>query len=84
MRTTRILVAAILVSAGLGAAADTIRPAYVAGQFYEKDPGQLAAQVDLFLANAKPVAPAAGEVRAIIVPHAGHVFSGQTAAYAYA
>ena len=84
MRTMRILLAAVLIPAGLAAAAETVRPAYVAGQFYEKDPVRLAAQIDLFLANAKPAAPAAGEVRAIIVPHAAHAFSGQTAAYAYA
>ena len=84
MRRSPILIAAVLLSARLAAAADDVRPARVAGLFYEKDPLRLAAQVDLFLANAKPAAPPAGEVRAVIVPHAGHVYSGPTAAYAYA
>jgi hypothetical protein len=84
MKASRFLLAAILVSAGLASAADDIRPAFVAGQFYEKDPARLAGQVDAFLANAKPAAPVGGEVVAIIVPHAGHVYCGQTAAYAYA
>ena len=84
MRISRILFAAVFVSAQFAAAAENIRPAYVAGQFYEKDPARLAAEIDLFLENARPAAPAAGEIRAIIVPHAGHVYSGQTAAYAYA
>jgi AmmeMemoRadiSam system protein B/AmmeMemoRadiSam system protein A len=84
MRISRILLTTAFVSAQFAAAAESIRPAYVAGQFYEKDPIRLAAQVDSFLANAKPAAPASGEIRAIIVPHAGHAYSGQTAAYAYA
>ncbi|HVP90411.1 MAG TPA: AmmeMemoRadiSam system protein B [Terriglobales bacterium] len=84
MRISAVLFAAVLLSAQLAAAAEDIRPARVAGLFYEKDPARLAAQVDLCLANAKPAARPAGEVRAIIVPHAGHVYSGTTAAYAYA
>jgi AmmeMemoRadiSam system protein B/AmmeMemoRadiSam system protein A len=84
MKTMQILLAAVLVSARLGAAAEDIRPAYVAGQFYESDPARLAAQIDMFLRNAKPAAPPAGKILALIVPHAGHSYAGQTAAYAYA
>jgi AmmeMemoRadiSam system protein B/AmmeMemoRadiSam system protein A len=80
-----ILPLAILAIAALAAAAtQDIRPAYVAGQYYDKDPARLAAQIELFLANAKPAAPVSGKIQALIVPHAGHVYSGQTAAYAYA
>jgi hypothetical protein len=84
MRTSCILVAVILLAAQVAVSADEVRPPRVAGLFYEKDPVRLAAQVDLFLANAAPAAPPAGGVRALIVPHAGHVYSGPTAACAYA
>jgi len=77
-----ILAAAILTLAA--AAAQDIRPAYVAGQFYERDAARLAAEIDLFLKNARPAAPPSGKIRALIVPHAGHSYSGQTAACAYA
>jgi AmmeMemoRadiSam system protein B/AmmeMemoRadiSam system protein A len=84
MTKARYLAMAILVSAGLASAAEDIKPAYVAGQFYDKDPARLAAQIELFLSNARPAASVSGTIRALIVPHAGLVYAGQTAAYAYA
>ncbi len=68
----------------LPAAAQGIKPPVVAGQFYESDPVRLAAQLDGFLANAGAPAQGAGKVLAIIVPHAGYLYCGQTAAHAYA
>ena len=60
----------------------TIRTPAVAGQFYPADPAQLHAQVQQFLSQAKPsVKP---PPKAIIVPHAGYVYSGPVAASAYA
>ena len=59
-----------------------IRPAAVAGQFYPRDPVELRKLVKLLLGNA---APGAGPApKALIVPHAGYVFSGPIAASAYA
>jgi AmmeMemoRadiSam system protein B/AmmeMemoRadiSam system protein A len=84
MKKIPALLVAVSVSTLAAVAAEDIRPAYVAGQFYEKDPARLAAQVELFLRNARPAAPVSGKVQALIVPHASHVYSGQTAAYAYA
>jgi AmmeMemoRadiSam system protein B/AmmeMemoRadiSam system protein A len=84
MKITPALMVAFFVSSLAAVSAEDIKPAYVAGQFYEKDPARLAAQIELFLRNAKPAAPVSGKIQALIVPHAGHVFSGQTAAYAYA
>jgi hypothetical protein len=57
-----------------------IRPAAVAGLFYPRDAGELGATVDGLLAGA-----AAPErvPKALIVPHAGYVYSGATAARAY-
>lgn len=61
-----------------------VRPAAVAGQFYSGDATELAAQIDGWLASASRVVPQGLSVRAVIVPHAGYVFSGQVAAEAFA
>jgi len=84
MTKARYLAMAMLVSAGLAAAAESVKPAAFAGQFYEKDPARLAAQVDGFLANAGTAAAPSGRVLAIVAPHAGYIYSGQTAACGYA
>jgi hypothetical protein len=58
--------------------AGRVRPPAVAGQFYPDDPAKLDAAVRAFLADA---VPARGEPPiALVVPHAGYVFSGQIAA----
>ena len=59
-----------------------VRPATQAGRFYESDPEILSHEVDSFLNNH---APCTDERRlaAIIVPHAGYVFSGNVAAAAF-
>jgi len=54
----------------------------VAGMFYPKDPGQLKAQVSQFLDSAEAVELPG--LKAIIVPHAGYVYSGPIAGTAYA
>ena len=59
-----------------------IRPAAVAGFFYEGDQSQLETQVDDLLDAIEPVTSPLP--RALIVPHAGYIYSGPTAAYAYA
>ena len=59
-----------------------IREPAVAGQFYEGDSATLTRIVDRMIADAEPPA-LTGRVVAIQVPHAGHPFSGPTAAYAF-
>lgn len=54
----------------------------VAGSFYPADPAELSKMILGFLATAKPNITA-GPVRAIVVPHAGYVFSGGVAASGY-
>jgi hypothetical protein len=63
-----------------------IRTAAVAGTFYPRDPATLAATVDGLLAEAavRHSRSARGSLRAVIVPHAGYVYSGPIAAAAYA
>lgn len=61
----------------------TIRQAAVAGTFYPGSADQLSADVSGFLAAVD--APSDGPVpKAIIVPHAGYIYSGANAALAYA
>jgi hypothetical protein len=61
----------------------THRPAAVAGSFYPGAPEPLRAAVRHYLDEARP--HAAGPVpKALIVPHAGYVYSGGVAASAYA
>jgi AmmeMemoRadiSam system protein B len=59
----------------------TIRPAAVAGTWYPGTPGALTEEVDVYLSAARS-APA-GRLQGIIAPHAGIMFSGPVAAYAY-
>ena len=60
----------------------TLRPPAVAGMFYPGNPAVLAASVDQLLA-AVPVTEHL-QPKALIVPHAGYIYSGSTAAAAYA
>lgn len=62
----------------------SVRPAAVAGMFYPGTPAVLGAAVRAYLAEAKSAAePAAVPPKALIVPHAGYVYSGSVAASAY-
>jgi len=57
-----------------------VRPAAVAGSFYPGHRRSLEALVDEMLAAATP---RAGRPKALVVPHAGYVYSGPIAASAY-
>ncbi|MFV8754244.1 AmmeMemoRadiSam system protein B [Nannocystaceae bacterium ST9] len=59
-----------------------IRPPAVAGRFYPAEPRELAAMVDALLAEVAEPEPS--HAKALIVPHAGYVYSGPVAASAYA
>jgi AmmeMemoRadiSam system protein B len=60
-----------------------VRPSPVAGTWYEGNPAALAHAVDQYLDRAElPELP--GEVVAVIAPHAGHIYSGPVAGYAFA
>jgi AmmeMemoRadiSam system protein B len=59
----------------------TIRPAAVAGTWYPGTKGALTQDVDAYLEAA--TSGPRGELRAIIAPHAGLMFSGPVGAYAY-
>ena len=59
-----------------------IRPPAVAGSFYPAEPAVLAATVDRLLADAG--VPSGLPPKVLIVPHAGYIYSGPSAARAYA
>ncbi len=59
-----------------------VRPAAVAGTFYPGEPKQLAAEVDR-LVEAAPTGTGACP-KALIVPHAGYIYSGPIAGSAFA
>ncbi len=61
----------------------TVRPAAVAGMFYPRDPRQLAAEVAELLDGVEQFEPKLDFPKALIVPHAGYVYSGPVAAAAY-
>jgi hypothetical protein len=60
-----------------------IRPAAVAGAFYPGNPAQLAAEVAELLDGVESLEPKFCFPKALIVPHAGYVYSGPVAARAY-
>src|SRR3989338_7023560 len=59
-----------------------IRKAAVAGMFYPRDKEEIESMIDNFLDNIPPI-ELEGNLRALIVPHAGYIYSGQTAAFGY-
>ncbi|WP_288920318.1 AmmeMemoRadiSam system protein B [uncultured Prevotella sp.] len=70
--------------------AQNIRPAAVAGKFYDADRESLTRTVARCYKKAETMAPLSREerdgrttVQAVVVPHAGYVFSGAVAAAAY-
>jgi MEMO1 family protein len=60
-----------------------VRPSPIAGSWYEGSPKALARAVDEYMDRAE-LPELEGEVVAVIAPHAGHVYSGPTAGYAFA
>ena len=62
----------------------SIRPAAVAGMFYPGESRALAAEVARFLGSGDTeLAPRLAFPKALVVPHAGYVYSGAIAARAY-
>lgn len=61
----------------------SIRNAAVAGMFYPGDARALAAELDELLGGVEQSAARLGFPKALIVPHAGYIYSGPVAARAY-
>ncbi len=58
------------------------RKAAVAGMFYPSRKDEIESMVSSLLERAKPIIPE-GEIRALIVPHAGYIYSGLCASHGY-
>jgi AmmeMemoRadiSam system protein B len=54
----------------------SVRAPAVAGSFYEAEPARLRLTVDRFLSGRPGLLRPAGSWRALLLPHAGHVYSG--------
>src|SRR5438874_12341006 len=61
----------------------SVRAAAVAGMFYPADPRSLNAELDELLGGIVAPAPRLGFPKALVVPHAGYIYSGPVAARAY-
>ena len=61
---------------------DNIRRSILAGSWYSANKKALSQSIKYFLSKAEKRA-LPGELKAIMVPHAGHLYSGQVAAQAY-
>jgi MEMO1 family protein len=62
---------------------NSVRPAAVAGMFYPGEARALAAELDDLLGDAGDPVPRLGYPKALVVPHAGYIYSGGVAARAY-
>jgi MEMO1 family protein len=78
----RVLFFLLLLSAAL-CWSQGIRKAAWAGAFYENSKDALSARIDGYLKNVRNLPTLSKDPQALICPHAGYIFSGQTAAYAY-
>lgn len=58
-----------------------IREPIAAGSFYPANPDTLRGQINEFLNNVE--LPDIKEIRSVVCPHAGYIYSGQVAAYSY-
>lgn len=63
-------------------ASQSVRPSPIAGRWYPGNPQRLAASVDTYL-DAAELPAIDGEVVAVMAPHAGHIYSGAVAGYAF-
>ena len=61
---------------------ETVRSPAVAGSFYPDSPKVLSAQVGKFIDDAT-LTETDGKLIGLIAPHAGYVYSGHVAGYAY-
>lgn len=62
---------------------ENIRQPAVAGQFYPGEAGQLKRKIEKYLEMASSSPIVGGQIKAIMVPHAGYDFSAAVAAYSY-
>lgn len=82
MKKIMIVAFLIFLFSCTNSSSEEARKASAAGAFYPADKEELAREVNVFLANVKK-ADIKGRALAVIVPHAGYVYSGQVAAHGF-
>ena len=84
MRKLSLITLVFYLLASVSWAEDTnVRHPFVSGSFYPADKTELSDMLDGFLEKAVLPENPQGDIVALIAPHAGYTFSGQTAAYVY-
>jgi AmmeMemoRadiSam system protein B/AmmeMemoRadiSam system protein A len=80
----KMIIAALIVLAqsACAYAVDAVKAPNVAGTFYPDNAAELSSMIDGYIKKAQPQT-VNGEIFGLISPHAGYIFSGQTAAYGY-
>jgi MEMO1 family protein len=74
----------IVMAVGQTVPPEQVRESVLAGSWYPAAPEELRQTIESFLARVPPAASTSeGQLIALISPHAGYVYSGQVAAYAY-
>ncbi len=83
---TTLMLCVLLVGFGAASAVDkeraNARASILAGTWYPANPDRLAQTIQNYLAEAKAIR-LSEDIKALIVPHAGYVYSGHVAAQAY-
>ena len=77
-----VIVLLSIMGQGRGSAEGRVRKPVVAGMFYPSDPHKLQRDVRQYMGNVEG-SEVDGRLVALISPHAGYMYSGQVAAYAY-
>ena len=63
-------------------AMSSVREPFVAGRFYPDDPNALREMIQEYLSRVNGI-PTQGRIVAMMAPHAGYIYSGPVAAWAY-
>ena len=74
---------ACFTAVGVANAKDIRKPVY-AGRFYPDTPEELTASIKQLVSQVKPIhvnRPSYSSLKALIIPHAGYIYSGWTASY---
>ena len=80
-----VIICVLMVFSALSFAGDALRPAVFAGRFYPNDPQALTDLIEKYAAEAANDSPSilpGQKLTALILPHAGYVYSGLVAAHA--
>ena len=81
-RRTGLFIIILFFLCGIAHAIPQIRPSILAGSWYPAQEKELLGMINSFLSSAN-IPQINGTIKAIIVPHAGYMYSGGVAAYSF-